>query len=71
MGIEVIPKKWGSSMGIIIPAEIVEAEKIKENKKIIIEIKRERAKAKEIWGIGRHIKKSGQELKDEIRKGWE
>ncbi len=71
MEIEVTPKKWGSSMGVIIPSEIVEAEKIKENKKIIIEIKKERTKAKEIWGLGKHIRKSGQEIKDEMRKGWD
>ncbi len=68
--IKTIAKKWGSSIGIIIPKEIVDAKKIKENDKIIIEIKN-RPIAGEFFGRFKgKIKKSGQELKDDARKGW-
>ncbi len=64
-------KKWGSSIGIIIPKEIVEAKKIKQNDEIIIEIK-SRPLARELFGRFPEwkSKKSTQELKDEMRKGW-
>lgn len=69
-GIKTVAKKWGSSIGIIIPKEIVESKKIRENDKLIIEIKT-RPLAKEFFGIFKgKIKKSTQELKDDARKGW-
>ena len=68
--IKTTAKKWGSSIGVIIPKEVVEAKKIKENDQIIIEIKT-RPLAKEFFGIFKgKIKKSAQELKDDARKGW-
>ena len=48
MEIKVIPKKWGSSLGIVLPKEVVDAKKIKENKEIIIEVKDARPKAGEL-----------------------
>ncbi|MBS3074535.1 AbrB/MazE/SpoVT family DNA-binding domain-containing protein [Candidatus Pacearchaeota archaeon] len=71
MEIEVIPRKWGSSIGIVIPQEVVETENIQENKKIKIEIKKERAKAGELWGILKDWKKPTQQIKDEMKKGWD
>ncbi len=71
MEIKATAKKWGSSIGVIIPKEIVDAKRIKENDKIIIEIK-----AKPLAGnmFGRFPSltsgKSAQELKDEAREGW-
>ena len=38
MAIEGIVKKWGNSMGVLIPKEVVEREKIKINEKIIFNI---------------------------------
>ena len=38
MAIEIQTKKWGSSLGIIIPKEIVRKERIEEGQKIIINI---------------------------------
>ena len=71
MEIKATAKKWGSSIGVIIPKEVVDAKKIKENDKITIEIK-----TKPLAGnmFGRFPKltsgKSAQELKDEAREGW-
>ncbi|MEK6936855.1 MAG: AbrB/MazE/SpoVT family DNA-binding domain-containing protein [Nanoarchaeota archaeon] len=63
-------KKWGSSIGIIIPKEIVEAKKIKENDEILIEIKN-RPLAGEFFGrFPRKSKKTAQEIKDEMKRGW-
>ena len=69
--IEVKAKRWGSSLGVIIPKEVVEKEHIAENEKIQIAIKKEHT-AKEVWGLlPKGWKKSTQELKEEARKGWE
>ena len=70
MEIETIAKRWGSSIGIIIPKEIVESNKIRENDKIIIDIKK-RPIAKEFFGKYPNWKRSTQEIKDEARKGWD
>lgn len=70
MEIETIAKKWGSSIGIILPKSIVEANKIRENDKITIEIKKQ-ILAKELFGkYPRTSKRTAQETKDEMRKGW-
>lgn len=70
MQIETIAKKWGSSIGVILPKSVVEANKIRENDKIIIEIKRP-VIAKDLFGkYPRKSSKTAQELKDEAREGW-
>ena len=62
-------KKWGNSMGIIIPREIVESQRLRENDRIVISIVKE-ADLSEVFGSLKR-KKSGQSFKDEVRKGWE
>ena len=71
MEIKTTAKKWGSSIGVIIPKEVVDAKKIKENDKITIEIKA-RPLAGDMFGRFPMLTsgKSAQELKDEIREGW-
>ncbi len=63
-------KKWGNSMAVVIPAEIVNKEKMGENQEIKILILRDSHKAlKETFGIGKgRLKKTGQEIKDELRR---
>ena len=63
-------KKWGSSLGIIIPKKVVDREHIHEGEEVVIEFKK-RKKAKEFFGILPRTKKSLQKLKDEAREGWE
>ncbi len=63
-------KKWGSSIGIIIPKDIVDKERIKLGDKIIVEIKK-RPIAKEFFGMLSEWKEDPQKLKDEARKGWD
>ena len=69
--VEVVAKRWGSSLGVIIPKQIVDDEHISENQKIVIEIKRN-ITVNDIWGlIPDGWKISTQELKFVARKGWE
>lgn len=68
--IEATTRKWGSSIGIIIPNDVVEKEHLKPNEKIKLVIKKE-ILAKDIWNIGPiKLKRTTQEVKDEMRKGW-
>lgn len=68
--IETKVKRWGNSLGVIIPSEAVEARRLKENENIkIIIVKDSRKALRETFGIGKgKITKSGQEFKDEARR---
>ena len=71
MEIKTQTRKWGNSIAVIIPAQIAEQEKIKENQEITIKVKKMRPKAGALWGFGKgRFKKSTQEIKDELRRGW-
>ncbi len=63
-------KKWGNSMAVVIPKEAVEKEHLKEGEKVtLIIVKENKNVLKETFGIGKGIlKKSAQQMKDEIRK---
>jgi hypothetical protein len=70
MEAEVIAKKWGNSFGIVIPNDIVKAENIKENEKLVIEIKK-RQLGREFMGLLNGWHADPQKLKDEARRGWD
>ena len=63
-------KKWGNSMGVILPKILVEKENLEENDKIIIEIVKQ-ADLSDVFGSIKKRRMSGQEFKNMIRKGWE
>ena len=69
MEIEVKAKKWGDSIGVIIPKEIVEQEKIKPNDKLNIIIAK-KADLSRFFGTLK-TKKSTQEMKDDARRIWD
>ena len=68
METEAVARKWGSSIGFIIPKEIVEKEKIKPHSKVVFEI----IKVSDISDTFGKLKRkiSGQELKNRARAGW-
>ena len=71
MEIKTKAKKWGSSLGVILPKSIVDKSNIRENDEIRIEIKTNQID-KEFFGrFPRKSKRTAQELKDEARKGWD
>ena len=70
MEIETKTRKWGSSIGIVLPKELIDEIDIKPNEIITIEVKKKH-KAKEFFGILQGWKRSSQEIKDEARRGWE
>ncbi|MBI1972589.1 hypothetical protein HYS50_01130 [Candidatus Woesearchaeota archaeon] len=67
---EARPKKWGSSLGVIIPKEIVEEEKITTKKKIRFLIAPPMENVKKSFGTLK-LKKPTQQLMDEIDEGYD
>jgi antitoxin component of MazEF toxin-antitoxin module len=69
--IECITRKWGSSVGIVIPKEIVEKEHIKPNEKVRVTVNKITL-ARDLWNLGPLVRKdkSTQKVKDELRAGW-
>lgn len=66
-----ITRKWGNSIAVVIPNDIVNKENLKENVEVIITIEKKRPKAGVLWGFGKgRFKKSAQQIKDEMRAGW-
>ncbi|HLC31952.1 MAG TPA: AbrB/MazE/SpoVT family DNA-binding domain-containing protein [Candidatus Nanoarchaeia archaeon] len=70
MEINAIAKRWGSSLGIIIPKEVVLQERIKEDDEIRVKIERKRPKAGVLFGYLKDWKRPTQEIKNEMREGW-
>ena len=68
MAIEATVRKWGSSVGVVLPKELVEAQGLKENQKVLIEVVKE-ANLRHLFGTLK-TGMSGQEFKDMVRKGW-
>ncbi len=65
---ETITRRWGNSIGITLPKEIVEMEHLKEDEKITILILKQRPSIKDTFGMLRgKLNKSAQQIKDEAR----
>ena len=66
---EVSIRKWGNSLGAVLPTRIVEINNLKENDKIKIFVVKEGDILKKTFGkLKGKIKQSSQEMKDEFRK---
>lgn len=63
-------RKWGSSLGIVIPKEVAEAKGVRPGDEVLAEI-RKLSNVREIFGSLSSWKKSAQRIKEEARKGWE
>lgn len=69
MTVEVIVKKWGNSLGVVLPKTLVEHQKLKENDKIFLNVVKE-TNIKQLFGsLKLHM--SAQKLKNIARKGWD
>ncbi|MCI4371795.1 MAG: AbrB/MazE/SpoVT family DNA-binding domain-containing protein [Thermoplasmata archaeon] len=60
-------RRWGSSLGIIVPSEIAKRLHLKAGDEIVIEI--DKADIKEAFGSLKHWTVDPQKLKDKIRSG--
>ncbi|MEK6914992.1 MAG: hypothetical protein AABW89_00425 [Nanoarchaeota archaeon] len=68
--IQVKVRKWGNSLGVILPSDTVENEKIKESDNInVIIVKDSRKAFRETFGMLKgKLKGTAQEFKDETRR---
>jgi antitoxin component of MazEF toxin-antitoxin module len=67
MAVEVKLKKWGSSLGIILPKEYIDANNLKEKDTIIVNIVKEANLKKEYGSLPRKKNMTTQKFKDELR----
>ena len=68
---EAIPKKWGNSLGITIPADIIKEEKIKPNEKIRVLVFKDSKKSfRSIFGTLK-LKMPTQKAMEEIDSGYD
>ena len=57
-------RKWGSSLGIVIPKDVVKELKQRENKEIIVDVKPKENPLKELFGSVKLSKPTEQILKE-------
>jgi len=70
MAIEVKTKKWGNSLGVIIPMETADKLNLKPEETVVIEITKRDNTLKELFGSLKFKKTTEQILKD-VRKNLE
>jgi antitoxin component of MazEF toxin-antitoxin module len=66
MGVETITKRWGNSIGVVIPNETVDKLSLKPNESVVIEITKKENPLKELFGAIR-MKKSTELIIKETR----
>lgn len=66
MAIQTKLRKWGNSLGIVIPSEVLKDQNLKEGENVILEIKKKNT-IKELFGSLKNWKIDAQKFKDEIR----
>ena len=66
---ETVVKRWGGSLAVVLPKDLVNQRHIEENDKVIIDIRKE-ADLRDIFGTLK-TKTTGQQFKDLVRKGWD
>ncbi len=59
-------RKWGSSIGIVIPKSIADELKLREDEEVSITLTKKENVLKELFGSG-NFKKPTEEILDEIR----
>ena len=69
MGIEAKVRKWGDSLGVIIPKEVVVEENIEEGDTIMLTLEKE-ADLSPFFGASNHKEQNTQQFKDELRQIW-
>ena len=61
-------RRWGNSLGMRIPKDVVNEMKLRENQEIVVEIKPKDNPLKELFGLGKgKIKKSTEQILRELR----
>ena len=69
MTIQVVLRRWGNSIGIVIPVETLNAKNLKEGEEVVVEIEK-KENLRNIFGSLKNWKINSQKLKNELRKDW-
>ncbi len=65
-------RRWGNSIVVVIPANVVESGKFKENEKVKFRVEKSRKlKVKHVFGLLKDWKRPTDEIIKEARKGWD
>ncbi len=70
MTVRTTVKRWGNSLGVIIPREEAAKNALKENDIVEIDV-RKTVDIRELFGKYKFKKKTLQQIKDEMRRGWQ
>ncbi len=62
-------KNWGSSLGVVVPREVVLEEHLQEGEEVVLEIRKKHSIV-ELFGSLKDWKIDSQKMKDELRKEW-
>jgi len=63
-----VVKRWGNSLGIVLPKDMVEKEELSEDTEILVDVVK-KADISFLFG-SLERKMSGQKFKDMVREGW-
>jgi hypothetical protein len=61
-------RRWGSSLGIVVPRKVARELRLKEDDEVVLEINR--SAVGEAFGSATDWVVDPQRLKDELRRGW-
>jgi len=65
--IRAVTRKWGNSIAVVIPKEIVDKQKIREDEEVNFTVEKKRVFTKDLFGALKGWKIDAQKAKDEIR----
>lgn len=68
MAFETVLRRWGNSVGVIFPRNVIKSKHLHVNERLLIEVVKE-ADLRKAFGTLK-AKTSGQEFKDSVREGW-
>lgn len=71
MTLEVKTKRWGNSIGVVIPVEAAEKLNLKPNEEILINIEKKNNVLKELFGAFKNNKKPAEQMLKEARRDLE
>ena len=62
-------RRWGSSLGVVLPKEVVRTEGLREGDEVALQVKKALT-VQQAFGTLRGWRVNAQKLKDELREGW-
>ena len=73
MEIKAVARRWGNSLAVVIPANMVEQQQIKENEELTVKLEKRHGKVKAgaLWGFLKDWKRPTEEILKEADKGWD